>query len=451
MQKLLGRLTPATVTSFLVATLALLAAFGLPITQVQSDSILVFGGALALILFAHGVSNALTYLTPQTVVGLVTGAIGVAVAFGLPVTKAQSDSILELTALFAGILLTHGVVQTARDRHVVVQANQFFGAPRAEDMYSRYKTGRRKPKNAPALRLGKILTGVLPAVPVAADHFKGATFGLYGNDKYGDCGPTSVANLARLVSRALAGVEVVPSQADVFDLYRRSGNPTFNPTTGAGDNGVDMQTMLEALLEGGIGDGKGGTIKPVAFAKASVTSDAELEAAVAVFGGCLWGVNLETSQQAQSGLKPPKWDHKPSSKWGGHAVLNGKYEPEGSGVDSEVISWEMDVEATDAFKANQLEEAWIVIFPWHLEHPAFLAGVDLQALAAEYKALTGKELVLPSPAPAPSPAPVGPGASEADRHLWEGVEEWVVGRHGSTTRPVAAKLRDWAKAIGLAG
>lgn len=326
------------------------------------------------------------------------------------------------------------------------------------------KLGRRPPKNAPALMLADILTGTLPPTPAAVDHFKGATFALYGNDQYGDCGPVSVANFVRLVSAGLTGSETIPSLNDVFDLYRRSGNPNFNPETGEGDEGVDMQTMLEALHSGGIGDGAGGTIKAIAFAKVSVNTDAELDAAVAIFGGNLWGVTLETSQQAQTNTHPPQWDHHPSGVWGGHAVLNGKFEPGGGGVDAEVISWALDVETTEAFRKAQLEEAWVVIFPWHLDHPAFQAGVDLTALVNAYQALTGKPLPVPTPPkpppspeppkpnpepPAPSPAPEG-GADEADRKLWSQLEEWSVeDRHIGENREAATAVREWAKSKGL--
>jgi hypothetical protein len=70
------------------------------------------------------------------------------------------------------------------------------------------------------------------------------------------------------------------TQDEVFALYRLSGNPTFDPTTGDDDNGVDLQTMLEAALVNGYG-----TIKPVAFAKVDHTNEAEVQAAVAIFGG----------------------------------------------------------------------------------------------------------------------------------------------------------------------
>jgi hypothetical protein len=62
-----------------------------------------------------------------------------------------------------------------------------------------------------------------------------------------------VANSRKLITRYLDAAEVSPSQNDVFDLHRRSGNPGFDPTLAAedpnqDDNGVDMQTMLEAAF-----------------------------------------------------------------------------------------------------------------------------------------------------------------------------------------------------------
>jgi hypothetical protein len=114
-----SKLTPIIVVSILAAVLTCAVAFGAPITAAQTNSVLVLGGALSLILLAHGLSRALTYLSPQSIVGLVTAVIGVAAAFGLPITKAQSDSILQLTGLFAGLLFVHGAVHTvARDRRL---------------------------------------------------------------------------------------------------------------------------------------------------------------------------------------------------------------------------------------------------------------------------------------------------------------------------------------------
>lgn len=242
----------------------------------------------------------------------------------------------------------------------------------------------------PALEVSRILTGVVPAHPVAADHIKQRQFGLYGNDQFGDCGPTGVANYVRLVSRALTGAEVRPSQADVFTLYSASNSPAFNPLTGANDNGVVLQVMLEKLMTYGIGDGKGGNIVPLAFAKASALNDAEVAACVSIFGATLWGINLLTAQQGQTDAKPPKWTYVNSPEWGGHCVLNGEYD--GNGANEEVISWDTRVQTDDSFRSKQLQEVWIVIWSWNVQHPAFQAGVNLGALKSDYGDLTGKTL-----------------------------------------------------------
>ena len=119
LKEVFSKLTPTTIVSILAAVLTVAVAFGAPITQAQTDSVLVLGGALSLVLLAHGLSGALTYLSPQSIVGLVTAVIGVAAAFGLPITQAQSASILQLTGLFAGLLFVHGAVHTvARDRRL---------------------------------------------------------------------------------------------------------------------------------------------------------------------------------------------------------------------------------------------------------------------------------------------------------------------------------------------
>jgi hypothetical protein len=40
-------------------------------------------------------------------------------------------------------------------------------------------------------------------------------------------------------------------------------------------------------------------------------------------------------------------------------------------------------------------------------------------------------------------------ATADDQHLWALVSVWVAGGHGSTTRAVAAALKEWAKAKQL--
>lgn len=253
------------------------------------------------------------------------------------------------------------------------------------------RLGLKAPTNDPALKLGDFLTGHVPAHPKICDHFKRRTFGLYENDRYGDCGPTGVANHLRMVSGALLGAEVIPSQSDVFDLYRRSGAPNFNPLTGDGDTGVVLQTMLAALLKGGLGNGAGGVVKPVAFAKVRTDSDAELEAAASIFG-MLWGCALDVAQQSQSTSPYPEWTYQPSQAWGGHCVMSGAYEPSGEGELVDVISWDMRIPTTRNFRDGQLQEAWVIVWPWLLTHPDFQSGVNTDGLSRAFRDITGRRM-----------------------------------------------------------
>lgn len=266
------------------------------------------------------------------------------------------------------------------------------------------KLGLLAPKGAPALKLASFLTGVVPAHPAVADNLALVQAWILGaNDKYGVCGPVAVANNVLQVTTYLSDTPLVVTQADIFDLYRRSGNPDFDPATGAGDRGVDMQTMLEALLAGGIG-GK----KPIAFAQ--VEGIDEVRAVISIFGGSLFGLNLEEAQKAQT--VTGTWDDVPGSPpWGGHAVLGGDYvcqppQPDRLGL----ISWAEEIETTDAFLGHELGQAWVVIWPEHLGTKQFQEGISLDGLKAAFKALTGRDLVIPAePVPPASPkvTPIG--------------------------------------------
>jgi hypothetical protein len=317
------------------------------------------------------------------------------------------------------------------------------------------KLGKRPPKNAAALRAARFLTGAIPAHPASVDHFNAISdWGLYGNDQYGNCGPTSVANQRKLITRYLGAAEHSPSQDDVFALYKASGNPAFDPKDpgGPGDAGVDMQTMCEALVAAGIGG-----VKALGFAKVDVSNVDEVRAAIAAFGSVLFGVDLETAQQAQTdrGL----WDYSRSAEWGGHAILGGRYTSAKTGEDLAVVTWAEVVGLTDLFEQHQVQEAWLVIWPEHIGSAEFQAGVDMAALARDYFALTGRTFPVPvaPPAPAPVPAPPAtpptpapvpapgpaPVVTPADEDFAAVLHPWVIERHVAENRRVAEAAKTW--------
>ena len=270
--------------------------------------------------------------------------------------------------------------------------------------YANLKLGRRPPTLGPRLHLADYLTGIVPTIPTptppSADHFsKVGTWILGRNNEFGTCGPTSVANDVLLGTTYQSAKPVRCTDDDVFDLYRRSGNPTFDPITGAGDNGVDMQTMLSAVRQGGIAG-----IKCLAYASVDVTNLDELRAAQAIFGCLLYGVNLEVAQQLQTYQQ--LWDYSESAAWGGHAVLGGRYtqNPDRSGL----ISWQERIDMTDAFIVHQLEECWVVIWSWTVGTQQYIEGIDQATLGQDFTGLTHQAWpVTPTPSPDPQPGCFG--------------------------------------------
>jgi hypothetical protein len=297
------------------------------------------------------------------------------------------------------------------------------------------------------LRLANYLTGVVPAHPAAADHFSRVTdWGMFENDRFGVCGPTSVANMVKMVTKYLGGNEVTVTQDDVFALYRLC-NPDFDPVTGAGDNGVDMKQMLSFLVKNGIGGRKA-----LAFAAVDTSNLDEVRAAISLFGGVLLGVDLEVAQQNQTnaGL----WDYSPSSEWGGHAILAGFYTSDSSPgrEDIAVVTWAEVVGTTDVFAVHQLQEAYVVVWREHLGAVEFQQGVNLSALAADYEALTQRPFPVqpgPQPVPDPTPVPAPPVVDPADGVLVADLRHWLSEHHTGDNRRAAAAVVKWMSAKGL--
>lgn len=279
--------------------------------------------------------------------------------------------------------------------------------------------------------------------PGAVDHLSRVTdWGMYGNDRYNDCGPTAAANMRKMISLYVTGKEASPTQDDVFALYRLQ-NPAFDPNDpqGPGDQGVDLQTMCENLLSQGIGG-----VKPLGFASVDVTDLAEVFECVTLFGGILLGVDL-TEAQAEQTDAGQAWDYvKGSPLWGKHAILYGAYQHSPSLGWS--ISWASAIALTQLFEQNQLEEGWVIIWPENLTIGAFQRGVNLDALAADYKALTGRDFpvseqpVDPTPAPAPEPQadPVNSFVQNVDQ-LAQQLASQISSQSGTQVSTALAPLR----------
>ena len=156
---------------------------------------------------------------------------------------------------------------------------------------------------------------------------------------------------------------------------------------------MDIQTGLEYLHATGGPDG----VKAVAFAKVDHTKVAEVDAALAIFGGIWLGITVLDANQQQFSKGHAWTDVKGSPIDGGHAILAGGYTP-----DVTFITWAQETKFAPSFwngvvgPTPLVEEAWVVIWPEYFGSEEFMQGVDLTQLAADYQELTGSTLALPS-------------------------------------------------------
>lgn len=262
---------------------------------------------------------------------------------------------------------------------------------------------------------------VTPVPHPAAVDYTDPGWAMLGNDVAGDCEAVRVANNRRHVMHFLAGREAYMTQDQVWDIYR-SQNGGFVPGDGphgygsADDRGMDTQTLLEYGHSAGFPDGA----RVRFFAKVDHTKPDEVAAAIATFGGVWVDISVTEANQEEfnQGIL---WDYVKGSPVDGlHAVYAVGYREVRGGV--QMITWAAETGFTDLFWAHQVQQVFVVAYDEHFGTASFETGVNRDALAAAYLALTGKTLVLPPlPSPTPRPTPVPPAPEGASFLVSAGV------------------------------
>lgn len=258
------------------------------------------------------------------------------------------------------------------------------------------KLGRRAPSNKPAIRFADHLAAV-PTHPIV-DLAPNLDYPMDGNDSWGDCVIAGTDHALQAIMTALTGSYTNWTTAQIIAYYKTQ-NPTFDPTTDVGDNGMDIQTWLEQAVKDKL---------ILGFAKVDYTNADELRAATYLGLAVITGVNLDEAQQSPQ-FDQGTWDYvKGSPAEGGHCIPLVGYDKNGFPL----VTWAKLITGTNAFVSHQMEEAWFIITQAHVDHPAFRAGYDLASFAAAYQEITGAPFpaVVPAPAPTPEPAPT-PAAS----------------------------------------
>lgn len=374
MKSLLERLTPSTILGLLAAIFSCAAAFGLPLTAAQQASVLVFGGALSVTLLAHGLSGALTNLSPQSVMGLVTATIGTAIAFGAPITQAQSESILTLAGLIAGLLLVHGVVLTAAASRRSPVATPYEGgkisvSPDGKNVYvsmaRRFKGGRLPAFCPPALKTFLEYATKL-AKPPASFKAPKAAYPMDGNDRYGDCTIAGVAHLDVGWDKLFARNDSLPTEQAIVAEYFK--------LTGGQDTGLVEANVLSTWRKIGLFGSKIWGYAPVK------TSDATaIKQAIAFYGGCYLGIQCPESAQRQFSEGKP-WTYEGEQTEDGHCIVALGYDSKGN---LECATWGQIVKVTPGFLAHYLDEAWVILSHQLVEAGKDTLGLNLPLLEAD--------------------------------------------------------------------
>lgn len=259
--------------------------------------------------------------------------------------------------------------------------------------HSNLKLGARPPSDKPALLFAEHLVPgvVIPQHPVD-DRVPPLVWPMDDNNKFGVCVIAAGDHARQAIYTLLVGSYTNMTEAQIFADYKTQ-NPDFDPNTGAGDNGMDIQTYLNHLVKTGV---------LLGFAKVDHTNKEEVKAATYLGLAIVTGEDLTVSQQNQA-----VWDYVPNdAPWGGHSTTTVGYT--GSPDQDDGISWGAVFPQTQAFVQHQVTEAWFILTQAHVDHPGFRQGFDLGSFAAAYSNITGRPFPVPVPPPAPPAPPVPP-------------------------------------------
>jgi hypothetical protein len=211
---------------------------------------------------------------------------------------------------------------------------------------------------------------------------------MWGNDEYGDCVIAMQANQELRLERIETNHTIKLDDSDAINRYKR--------ITGCVTAGDENDTGLEMIAANrdwrGVGFAQTKYQRNYlidAYGELDPGDHAMHRAASYLLHGTGWGFWLPDAakQMTRDGL----WDYhgqtgaewKPGS-WGGHAVYSKKFDPESISV----LSWEMEIQVTNAFIDHYADEAWAVVDS--LDQWRRTQALDVPALEKQLAQITSK-------------------------------------------------------------
>jgi hypothetical protein len=273
----------------------------------------------------------------------------------------------------------------------------------------------------PRVRL-RALPKTTVTAPPSANWLSGIKqWGMLANDSVGDCTAAGAAHVAMAVEHYGRGRDITLTDSDALTMYEAiSGYRPGKPST---DVGATLQDALGYWRATGIAGNK-----IAAFAEIDAQNLDLVRACIAIFGAVYTGMNFPASAMDQFDAGKPWSVVKRSSIEGGHCVPIGAYDDESFAC----VTWGQVQPMTLDFYKRYFDEVWVPIdLDWLTATGASPAGLDTDALNADYQALTGEPGPFPQAAPPVTPPvtpPVGPPDQDVDLELATAVRLWLAAK-----------------------
>ena len=235
------------------------------------------------------------------------------------------------------------------------------------------------------LRLAQYLdTATLPSLPPTFGHDDLVTsWGMLGNDRYGDCVWAGAGHEHELWTReSKTHADATFTDANVLAAY--SAVTGFTPTDPSTDRGTDMRAAANYRRTHGIVDTAGHTHKIGAYVALGIGNLTHLDYAIYLFSAAGIGIQFPVSAMDQFRQGVP-WDYVPGSKIeGGHYIVGTRKRPDGL---YDVITWGKVQPATPRFLTHYMDEGLTYLAPEMLDHSHSIDGFALAALRADLAAV----------------------------------------------------------------
>lgn len=217
----------------------------------------------------------------------------------------------------------------------------------------------------------------LPKPAKAIDYgtgIKSRSWGMDGNDTYGDCTIAGIAHLIHAFNLETAEHDSVPGTAATDkEYFTLSGSPGGQPDPQF-DNGLVEADVLKHWRTSGLFGHKIAAYVPV-----KPTDTNALRQAIQFYGGAYLGVQLPESAEDQFNDGQPWTVVVGSQIAGGHCIVAVGYDANYL----HCVTWGAEIKVAWDWWAHYGDEAWCVIASQDVEAGHGATGLDLKALEAD--------------------------------------------------------------------